>query len=67
MLLLKTCVATLDVEEGLQAHGVAVRVGATEHELITTYAECRAEWAARSTFCRVDRECARGEYGIVPR
>jgi hypothetical protein len=61
---------TRDGEEGLHAHGVAVKVGApaAEHELINMYAECMAMagWAMRAMFCSLDRECARSTYKAGP-
>ncbi|KQK12722.1 pentatricopeptide repeat-containing protein At2g02980, chloroplastic [Brachypodium distachyon] len=60
--LLKACAAARAGEEGRQAHGVAVKVGAAEHEyvlptLINMYAECGDARAARTMFGRVDGEC----------
>jgi pentatricopeptide repeat protein len=60
--LLKACAAARAGEEGRQAHGVAVKVGAAEHEyvlptLINMYAECGDVGAARAMFGSVDGEC----------
>ncbi|KAG8098537.1 hypothetical protein GUJ93_ZPchr0013g37214 [Zizania palustris] len=60
--LLKACAAARAGEEGRQAHGVAVKAGAAEHEyvvptLISMYAECGDVRAARVMFDRMDGEC----------
>ncbi|EAZ28899.1 hypothetical protein OsJ_12939 [Oryza sativa Japonica Group] len=60
--LLKACASARAGEEGRQAHGVAVKAGAAEHEyvaptLINMYAECGDVRAARVMFDRMDGEC----------
>ncbi|TVU44616.1 hypothetical protein EJB05_04061, partial [Eragrostis curvula] len=60
--LFKACAGARAGEEGLQAHAVAVKVGAAGHEyvrptLINMYAECGDVRAARVLFDRVDGDC----------
>ncbi|VAI37970.1 unnamed protein product [Triticum turgidum subsp. durum] len=59
----QACAAAQAGEEGRQAHGVAVKTGAADHEyvlptLINMYAECGDTQSARAMFSRVpDGDC----------